>query len=106
LLELHIFPLIGTILATDLNTADLLIPLQVAERKGNLKTAARIQQLTTAIMRYALQESLNASSPANDLTEPSRRRRKTTTPPCRLKRCPNYWSGWKFKNIWNAKVWR
>lgn len=49
-LELHVFP------------------LRVAERKGNLETAARIQQRTTAIMRYAVQESLIASNPANDLT--------------------------------------
>jgi len=67
-LELHVFPLIGKILVTDLKTADLLIPLRVAERKGNLETAARIQQRTTAIMRYAVQESLIASNPASDLT--------------------------------------
>ncbi|EDV9704819.1 DUF4102 domain-containing protein [Salmonella enterica subsp. enterica] len=67
-LELHVFPLIGKIPVTDLKTADLLIPLRVAERKGNLETAARIQQRTTAIMRYAVQESLIASNPANDLT--------------------------------------
>ncbi|WP_370974308.1 tyrosine-type recombinase/integrase [Enterobacter wuhouensis] len=67
-LELHVFPLIGKIPVADLKTADLLIPLRVAERKGNLETAARIQQRTTAIMRYAVQESLIASNPANDLT--------------------------------------
>lgn len=42
--------------------------MRVAERKGNLETTARIQQRTTAIMRYAVQESLIASNPANDLT--------------------------------------
>ncbi len=67
-LELHVFPLIGKIPVADLKTADLLIPLRVAERKGNLETAARIQQHTTAIMRYAVQESLIANNPANDLT--------------------------------------
>ncbi|SUF18332.1 integrase [Salmonella enterica] len=40
----------------------------MAEKKGNLETAARIQQRTTAVMRYAVQESLIASNPANDLT--------------------------------------
>lgn len=39
-LELHVFPLIGRIPVADLKTADLLIPLRVAERKGNLETAA------------------------------------------------------------------
>ena len=67
-LELHVFPLIGKIPVADLKTADLLIPLRVAEKKGNLETAARIQQRTTAVMRYAVQESLIASNPANDLT--------------------------------------
>ncbi|SUG50016.1 integrase [Salmonella enterica subsp. arizonae] len=67
-LELHVFPLIGNIPVADLKTADLLIPLRVAEKKGNLETAARSQQRTTAIMRYAVQESLIASNPANDLT--------------------------------------
>ncbi|MCP6491675.1 integrase, partial [Klebsiella pneumoniae] len=67
-LELHVFQLIGKIPVADLKTADLLIPLRVAERKGNLETAARLQQRITAIMRYAVQESLIASNPANDLT--------------------------------------
>lgn len=43
-LELHVFPLIGNIPVADLKTADLLIPLRVAEKKGNLETAARSQQ--------------------------------------------------------------
>ncbi len=50
-LELHVFPFIGNALVTDLKTADLLIPLWVAEKKGCLETAARIQQRTTVIMR-------------------------------------------------------
>ncbi|MCI4214214.1 tyrosine-type recombinase/integrase, partial [Dickeya dianthicola] len=66
-LELHVFPLIGNVLVTDLKTANLLIPLRVAEKKGCLETAARIQQRTTVIMRYAVQEGLIASNPANDL---------------------------------------
>ncbi|MBJ7222527.1 MULTISPECIES: tyrosine-type recombinase/integrase [unclassified Brenneria] len=66
-LELHAFPLIGNVLVTDLKTANLLIPLRVAEKKGCLETAARIQQRTTVIMRYAVQEGLIASNPANDL---------------------------------------
>ncbi|WP_054177269.1 integrase arm-type DNA-binding domain-containing protein [Citrobacter sp. CtB7.12] len=67
-LELHVFPLIGRLPVADLKTADLLTPLRIAEKKGNLETAARIQQRTTAIMRYAVQESLIESNPANDLT--------------------------------------
>lgn len=67
-LELHVFSLIGKFPVADLKTADLLIPLRVAERKGTLETAARIQQRTTAIMRYAVQEGLIDSNPANDLT--------------------------------------
>ncbi len=66
-LELHVFPLIGKFPVADLKTADLLIPLRVTEKKGTLETAARIHQRTMAIMRYAVQESLIASNPANDL---------------------------------------
>ena len=66
-LELHVFPFIGKFPIGDLKTADLLVSLRVAEKKGNLETAARIQQRTTAIMRYAVQESLIASNPASDL---------------------------------------
>lgn len=65
---MHVFPLIGKFPVADLKTADLLIPLRVAERKGTLETAARIQQRTTAILRYAVQEGLIDSNPANDLT--------------------------------------
>lgn len=75
-----------------MKTADLLIPLRVAERKGTLETAARIQQRTTAIMRYAVQEGIIDSNPANDLTGAIAPPPKTTTPPCRWRKYRRCWS--------------
>lgn len=59
--------MISKIPIAGLKIVDLLIPLRVVEKKCDLETGARIQQRTTTIMRYTVQESLIASNPANDL---------------------------------------
>ncbi|WMY75969.1 integrase arm-type DNA-binding domain-containing protein [Buttiauxella selenatireducens] len=66
-LEIHAFPLLGKSPITALKTADFLVPLQALEKQGYLETAMRIQQRITSIMRYAVQQGLIASNPANDL---------------------------------------
>ncbi len=66
-LELHVFPRIGQIPITDITAGDLLVPLRITEKKGNLEVAMRLQQRMTGIMRYAVQEYLITHNPATDL---------------------------------------
>ncbi|MCM2448263.1 hypothetical protein HGO41_24240 [Rahnella sp. CG8] len=51
-LELQVFPRIGQIPITDITTGDLLVPLRITEKKGNLEVAMWLQQRITGIMRY------------------------------------------------------
>lgn len=63
----HVFPVIGKRNITDLKTRDLLQPIKMAEKSGHLEIAARLQQRITAIMRYAVHNSIIESNPAQDL---------------------------------------
>lgn len=63
----HVFPIIGKRNITDLKTRDLLQPIKMAEKSGHLEIAARLQQRITAIMRYAVHNSIIESNPAQDL---------------------------------------
>ncbi|WP_415783934.1 tyrosine-type recombinase/integrase, partial [Escherichia coli] len=60
----HVFPVIGKRNITDLKTRDLLQPIKAAEKSGHLEIAARLQQRITAIMRYAVHNSIIDSNPA------------------------------------------
>ncbi len=56
----NVFPAIGTRnIAFELSTRDLLLPISVVETSGRLEAASRLQQRTTAIMRYAVQSGFN-----------------------------------------------
>lgn len=66
-LEDNIFPAIGTRNITELGTRDLLIPIKAVETSGRLEVASRLQQRTTAIMRYAVQSGLIDYNPAQEM---------------------------------------
>lgn len=63
----HVFPSIGHRNIADLKTRDLLTPIKVVEHSGRLEIAARLQQRTTAIMRYAVQSGMIDYNPAQDM---------------------------------------
>ncbi|MBT0727091.1 integrase arm-type DNA-binding domain-containing protein [Rosenbergiella australiborealis] len=63
----HVFPALGKRNTTDLKTRDLLQPIKTAEKSGHLEIAARLQQRITAIMRYAVHNSIIESNPAQNL---------------------------------------
>ena len=54
-LEDNLFAVLGERNITELKTRDLLAPIKAVEMSGRLEVAARLQQRTTAIMRYAVQ---------------------------------------------------
>jgi hypothetical protein len=47
-------PAIGKRNIAELRTRDLLAPIKAVEASGRLEVASRLQQRTTAIMRYAV----------------------------------------------------
>ncbi len=61
------FDAIGKRNIADLKTQDLLKPLKAVEMSGRLEVAARLQQRTTSIMRFAVQSGLIDYNPAQEL---------------------------------------
>lgn len=60
----NLFPSIGKSKISDLKTRDLLAPIKVVEASKRYEVAARLQQRTTAIMRYVVQSGLIDYNPA------------------------------------------
>jgi len=52
---------------TELKTRNLLAPIKAVEKSGPLEVASRLQQRTTAIMRYAVQNGLTDYNPAQEM---------------------------------------
>ncbi|WP_428321313.1 tyrosine-type recombinase/integrase, partial [Pantoea ananatis] len=66
-LEDNLFAAIGNQNIAELKTRDLLIPIKAVEMSGRLEVAARLQQRTTAIMRFAVQSGLIDYNPAQEM---------------------------------------
>ncbi|EMX2272719.1 tyrosine-type recombinase/integrase [Yersinia enterocolitica] len=66
-LEDNLFQAIGKRNIADLGTRDLLPPIKAVEMSGRLEVASRLQQRTTAIMRYAVQSGLIDYNPAQEM---------------------------------------
>ncbi|WP_449554810.1 tyrosine-type recombinase/integrase [Lelliottia amnigena] len=66
-LQDNLFPAIGKRNIAELKTRDLLAPIKVVEASGHLEVASRLQQRTTAIMRYAVQSGLIDYNPAQEM---------------------------------------
>ncbi|SLM61596.1 MULTISPECIES: tyrosine-type recombinase/integrase [Dickeya] len=66
-LEDNLFPAIGKRNIAELKTRDLLAPIKAVEQSGRLEVASRLQQRTTAIMRYAVQSGLIDYNPAQEM---------------------------------------
>ncbi|MDC9594785.1 tyrosine-type recombinase/integrase [Xenorhabdus sp. IM139775] len=67
-LEQYIFPHIGRLDITTLRTSQLLAPVKTVDAEGKHDIAQRLRQRITAIMRYAVQNDILESNPANDMT--------------------------------------
>ena len=66
-LEDNLFAAIGKRNIAELKTRDLLVPIKAVEMSGRLEVAARLQQRTTAIMRFAVQSGLIDYNPAQEI---------------------------------------
>ena len=87
-LEDNIFPAIGTRNIAELSTRDLLIPIKAVETSGRLEVASRLQQRTTAIMRYAVQSGLIDYNPAQEMAGAVASGNRQHRPALELKRIP------------------
>ncbi len=67
-LETYLFPVIGKRHIAELKTRDLLVPVKAVEDKGFNEVAMRLQQRTTAIMRYAVQQGIIDYNPAKEMS--------------------------------------
>lgn len=66
-MEDGLFTAIGKRKISELNTRDLLAPIKAVEASGRLEVASRLQQRTTAVMRYAVQNGLIDYNPAQEM---------------------------------------
>ncbi|HBZ7679713.1 TPA: integrase arm-type DNA-binding domain-containing protein [Klebsiella variicola subsp. variicola] len=87
-LEDNIFPAIGARNIAKLGTRDLLIPIKAVETSGRLEVASRLQQRTTAIMRYAVQSGLIDYNPAQEMAGAVASGNRQHRPALELKRIP------------------
>lgn len=63
----NLFSALGQRKISELKTRDLLAPIKVVEASGRYEVASRLQQRTTAIMRFAVQNGLLDYNPAQDM---------------------------------------
>ncbi|EAW2935164.1 DUF4102 domain-containing protein [Salmonella enterica subsp. enterica serovar Newport] len=87
-LEDNLFPAIGRRNIADLKTRDLLAPIKAVELSGRLEVASRLQQRTTAIMRYAVQSGLLDYNPAQEMVGAVASSNRQHRPALQLKRIP------------------
>ncbi|WP_434523418.1 tyrosine-type recombinase/integrase [Escherichia coli] len=87
-LEDNLFPAIGKRNIAYLKTRDLLAPIKAVELSGRLEVASRLQQRTTAIMRYAVQSGLLDYNPAQEMVGAVASSNRQHRPALQLKRIP------------------
>lgn len=87
-LEDNLFHAIGKSSIEELRTRDLLAPIKVVEATGRFEVASRLQQRTTAIMRYAVQSGLIDYNPAQEMAGAVASSNRVHRPALELKRLP------------------
>lgn len=87
-LEDNLFPAIGKRSIEELKTRDLLAPIKIVEATGRFEVASRLQQRTTAIMRYAVQSGLIDYNPAQEMAGTVATSNRVHRPALDLKRLP------------------
>lgn len=105
-LEDNLFPAIGKRNITELKTRDVLVPIKAVEKSGRLEVASRLQQRTTAIMRYAVQSGIIDYNPAQEMSGAVATGKRQHRPALELKRIPellnrieNYKTGRKLTRL-------
>lgn len=87
-LEDNLFGAIGKQSIAELKTRDLLTSIKAVEASGRLEVAARLQQRTTAIMRFAVQSGLIDYNPAQEMAGAVATSNRQHRPALELSRTP------------------
>ncbi|EMJ9773698.1 MULTISPECIES: tyrosine-type recombinase/integrase [Proteus] len=87
-LEDNLFAAIGHYNIAELKTRDLLAPIKAVEMSGRLEVASRLQQRTTAIMRFAVQSGLIDYNPAQEMAGAVATSNRQHRPALELSRTP------------------
>ncbi|EJD6048077.1 tyrosine-type recombinase/integrase [Providencia rettgeri] len=87
-LEDNLFAAIGHYNIAELKTRDLLAPIKAVEMSGRLEVASRLQQRTTAIMRFAVQSGLIDYNPAQEMAGAVATSNRQHRPALELNRTP------------------
>ncbi|WP_337237315.1 tyrosine-type recombinase/integrase [Proteus faecis] len=87
-LEDNLFAAIGHYNIAELKTRDLLAPIKAVEMSGRLELASRLQQRTTAIMRFAVQSGLIDYNPAQEMAGAVATSNRQHRPALELSRTP------------------
>lgn len=87
-LKTHVFPLLGARAIVDLDTPDLMQPLEAIKKRGTIDVALRVQNYLQSIMREAKRLRLITVNPAYDLEGFISAPRVTHRPALPLSRLP------------------
>jgi integrase len=87
-LELNVLPFLGRRPVAELETVELLYPLQLVEQRDLLTVAERLRQYITGIMRHAVQTGRIDTNPALDLQGGTATPKETNRPALPLERLP------------------
>lgn len=87
-LKTHVFPLIGARAIVDLDTHDLMQPLEAIKKRGTIDVALRVQNYLQSIMREAKRLRLITINPAYDLEGSIKAPRVVHRPALPLSRLP------------------
>ncbi|MCO7035890.1 integrase arm-type DNA-binding domain-containing protein [Pseudomonas carnis] len=87
-LKTHVFPLIGARAIVDLDTHDLMKPLEAIKKRGTIDVALRVQNYLQSIMREAKRLRLITVNPAYDLEGSIKAPRVVHRPALPLSRLP------------------
>ncbi|MBD8682992.1 tyrosine-type recombinase/integrase [Pseudomonas sp. CFBP 13719] len=87
-LKTHVFPLIGDRAIVDLDTHDLMQPLEAIQKRGTIDVALRVQNYLQSIMREAKRARQIAANPASDLEGLIKAPRAVHRPALPLSRLP------------------
>ena len=87
-LKTHVFPIIGAKAIVELDTHDLMQPLEAVTKRGTIDVALRIKNYLQSIMREAKRLRLLKVNPAHDLDGAIKAPRVTHRPALPLSRLP------------------
>lgn len=87
-LKTHVFPLLGAKAIVELDTHDLMQPLEAVTKRGTIDVALRIKNYLQSIMREAKRLRLITANPAHDLDGSIKTPRVTHRPALPLSRLP------------------